>query len=139
MEVYHNGEWGTVCDDGWDLNDAQVVCNELGLGDAVVATDRAFYGQGLGQIWLDELGCAGTEWTIRNCSHRGWGRVYRCIHFKDAGVKCSSGMYLYFIYYFCFVLVHSFKIVCTKIHYRMFNLSLIIPFTFEMLFFINLS
>ena len=98
VEVYHNGEWGTVCDDGWDLNDAQVVCNELGLGDAVAATDRAFYGRGIGQIWLQYLGCVGTEWTIRNCSHSGWGRVNYCYHSEDAGVKCISGIFDYFYF-----------------------------------------
>ena len=91
--MYHNGEWGTVCDNGWDLNDAQVVCNELGFGNAVAATDRAFYGrQGSGRIWLDGLRCVGTEWTIRNCSHRGWGVFYYCDYYEGAGVKCNSGI-----------------------------------------------
>ena len=94
VEVYHNGEWGTVCDDGWDLNDAQIVCNELGLGNAINATNRGFYGQGIGQIWLDNVECVGTERTIRNCSHRGWGILYSCNHYDDAGVKCVSGKVL---------------------------------------------
>ena len=91
VEVYHNGVWGTVCDDGWDLNDAQVVCNELGLGNVAVVRHGAFYGQGSGRIWLDNLRCVGTEKTIRNCSHRGWGRLRSCSHLEDAGVKCSTG------------------------------------------------
>ena len=90
VEVYYNGEWSTVCDNGWDLNDAQVVCKELGFGNAVGAPHRAFYGQGRGSIWLDNLQCIGTEWTIRNCSHSGWGRQY-CGHYKDASAKCLSG------------------------------------------------
>ena len=88
VEVYHNGEWGTVCDDGWDLNDAQIVCNELDLGNAIIATVRAFYGQGSGQIWLDNVECAGTERTIGSCPHRGWGILRSCYHSEDAGVKC---------------------------------------------------
>ena len=88
MEVYHNGIWGTVCDDGWDLSDAQVVCHELGYGTAVAALHRASYGQGSGPIWLSYLNCIGTEWTIRNCSHRGWGN-HHCGHWEDASVKCT--------------------------------------------------
>ena len=88
VEVYHNGEWGTVCDDGWDLNDAQVVCSELGLGPAIAARHNASYGQGNGQIWLDNVECVGNEWTIRMCSHRGWG-VKNCDHSKDASVQCG--------------------------------------------------
>ena len=91
MEVYHNGEWGTVCDDGWDLNDAQVVCNELGFGNATVARHNAFYGKGHGNIWLDNLNCVGTESTIGNCLHRGW-ELRNCKHHEDAGVKCATGI-----------------------------------------------
>ena len=90
MEVYHNGEWGTVCDDGWDLNDAQVICNELSL-DAVATRYNAFYGEGNGQVWLNNLYCVGTESSIKNCLHGGWG-MNNCSHSQDVGVKCISGM-----------------------------------------------
>ena len=97
VEVQHNGVWGTVCDYGWDLNDAQVVCSQLGFGMATAAMPDAFYGEGSGQIWLYNLNCIGTEETIGNCSHRGWGHYYiqyYCTHGDDVSVKCSSGTYM---------------------------------------------
>ena len=95
VEVHYNNEWGTVCDDFWDLNDAQVVCTELRYGPPVAAPQRAFYGQGSGQIWLDNVNCDGSEETIRNCSHRGWG-IEDCSHSEDASVNCTAGsMYMH--------------------------------------------
>ena len=91
VEVYHNGEWGTVCDDLWDLNNAQVVCSELSFYRAVAASPRAFYGEGIGQIWLDNVNCVGNEETIGNCSHNGWGS-HNCQHWEDASVICIAGM-----------------------------------------------
>jgi len=94
IEVYHNGEWGTVCDDDWDLNDAQVVCRELGFGKAVDVRHYAFYGPGSGHIWLDNLQCVGNEQNIQHCSHPGFGK-HDCYHREDAGVKCSyRGMFV---------------------------------------------
>ena len=90
VEMYYNGEWGTVCDFTWDLINAQVVCNELGVGKAVSAKHDAFYGKGSGKIWLSGITCTGTELTIRNCSHIGYG-IHHCDHNKDTGVQCSSG------------------------------------------------
>ena len=92
VEVYYNGEWGTVCDNGWHLNDAQVVCNELGVGRAIAAVHDAFYGQGSDKIWLTDVTCIGTELSIRNCSDDRWGFTSRsCNHSQDAGVQCTSG------------------------------------------------
>ena len=95
MEVHYNGEWGTVCDDGWDLNDAQVVCRQLGLGSAIATRDNAFYGWGSGPIWLNSVNCYGTELNIQNCLHSGW-EINDCSHGEDAGVKCGipNGKYL---------------------------------------------
>ena len=78
-----------MCDDGWGLNDAQVVCRELGFIQAINARSQAFYGQGSGTIWLDNVNCVGTEFTIGNYSHNGWG-VENCNHGEDASVKCSA-------------------------------------------------
>ena len=88
MEVYYNGEWGTVCDDGWDLNDAQVVCRQLGFGPAIIVRDNAYYGESSGQIWLDDLNCTGTELTLYECSHSGWG-AENCNSTEGAGVRCA--------------------------------------------------
>ena len=85
--MYHNGEWGTVCDDDWDLIDAQVVCSELGFGEAVDVKHSAYYGEGSGPIWLDNVHCNGAEQTIGDCTQLGWGKHY-CFHSEDAGVKC---------------------------------------------------
>ena len=89
MEIFYNGNWGTVCDDYWDMNDARVVCRQLGFPNTVSALHSAHFGSGSGQVWLDNVGCSGSESTIVNCQHRGWG-VEDCSHSDDASVVCSS-------------------------------------------------
>uniref|UniRef100_A0A3B4FI03 Soluble scavenger receptor cysteine-rich domain-containing protein SSC5D n=1 Tax=Pundamilia nyererei TaxID=303518 RepID=A0A3B4FI03_9CICH len=93
VEIYHNNRWGTVCDDGWDLNDAEVVCRELGCGSALEATQSAHFGEGTGQIWLDDVTCSGSERSLTECQHRGFG-THDCTHQKDAGVICSGKIHL---------------------------------------------
>ena len=89
VEVYYNGRWGTVCDDDWDINDARVVCRQLGFPDAEVAYQGRYVRDGTGTIWLDDVNCYGYESSLSSCRHNGWGS-HNCGHSEDAGVRCKD-------------------------------------------------
>uniref|UniRef100_A0A8C1VT71 Neurotrypsin n=1 Tax=Cyprinus carpio TaxID=7962 RepID=A0A8C1VT71_CYPCA len=88
VEVYHNGKWGTICDDEWDDIDAEVVCRQLGLGGVPKAWTWAHFGQGTGPIMLDGVHCTGNELSLEECPHAPWDQ-HNCDHMEDAGVSCN--------------------------------------------------
>uniref|UniRef100_A0A8C4RH61 SRCR domain-containing protein n=1 Tax=Erpetoichthys calabaricus TaxID=27687 RepID=A0A8C4RH61_ERPCA len=89
LEIFYNGSWGTVCDDSWDLPDANVVCRQLQCEAAVEAITPVSYGPGSGHIWLDDVHCQGNESSLSICTHRGWGQN-DCRHKEDVGVNCTG-------------------------------------------------
>ncbi|NXM76273.1 DMBT1 protein, partial [Serilophus lunatus] len=89
VEVFHEHKWGTICDDTWDLADAQVICRQLGCGYALGAPGSARFGRGPDPIWLDGTHCTGREERLDQCELHAWGQ-HDCSHGEDVGVVCSG-------------------------------------------------
>ncbi|XP_068608124.1 HHIP-like protein 1 [Brachionichthys hirsutus] len=90
VEVFIDGEWGTVCDDLWGVQNAAVVCRQLGFSRALKAVKNSEFGAGRGlQILLDDVQCEGTESSLLGCRHAGVG-THNCAHHEDAGVICGD-------------------------------------------------
>ncbi|XP_006937433.2 T-cell differentiation antigen CD6 isoform X1 [Felis catus] len=88
VEMLERGQWGSVCDDTWDLKDAHVVCRQLNCGWAVQALPGLHFAPGQGPIHRDQVNCSGTEnhlWDCRGLPGNGY-----CGHKEDAGVLCSE-------------------------------------------------
>ena len=90
LEVFHKGRWGTVCHHSWDMNDAEVACQELGYKYAVRVIRGREVPRGTGQVWLDKVACTGDEKTLAHCRHSGWGKHDCPSHSEDVGLECSS-------------------------------------------------
>ena len=75
VEIFHNNEWGLICDDFFDQKEADVACRQLGYDGAEEYSLRVL-GRGDFRIWLDDLMCRGTEAKLADCPRRyniGWG------------------------------------------------------------------
>ncbi|CAL9707838.1 unnamed protein product [Knipowitschia caucasica] len=93
VEILHNAKWGTICDDDWDIRDAQVVCLSKDCGTALMAVPGSFFGPGFDDIWLDDVNCLGNESSIVQCEHPDFSN-HNCGHGEDAGVICSAHLRL---------------------------------------------
>ncbi|XP_055005198.1 deleted in malignant brain tumors 1 protein-like isoform X2 [Boleophthalmus pectinirostris] len=93
VEIYHAGQWGTICDDHWGMHEANVACRQLNCGNAVAVKYKAFYGMGTDQVWMDDIDCTGRENALAECPHRGFGDS-DCDHNEDAGLVCSESVRL---------------------------------------------
>ena len=86
VEIYHNGQWGTVCAQYFTQEETNVVCKMLGHAFGLrVRADH--YGRGRGPIWLDNVNCQGHESDLADCEHLPWGE-HTCTHYMDVGVQC---------------------------------------------------
>ena len=106
VEICYNNQYGTVCSDSWDINDAIVACKQLGyygkwlsyvmyfhlyiLTGTSTPYSNGYFGQGTGMILLTGLGCIGSESSLTSCSisNNTFGSNI-CSHNQDAGVACS--------------------------------------------------
>ncbi|XP_077419545.1 lysyl oxidase homolog 3B isoform X2 [Vanacampus margaritifer] len=88
VEVLKGTEWGSVCDDRWNLQSASVVCRELGFGSAKEAMTGGRMGQGVGPIYMNEVKCSGHERSIWNCPFKNITSE-DCQHTEDAAVRCN--------------------------------------------------
>jgi len=94
LEVYHNGTWGTVCRNYFTHAAARVVCYMWGYASVGQYIDNR-YGTGSWplsrRIWLDSVQCDGTEASIEDCQHSGWGN-HNCGRDEVVSVSCFSGV-----------------------------------------------
>ena len=93
VEVYHEGEWGTVCDDGISgdngNNVANVVCKQLGYSSGeIIETSEGQ--RGTGPIWMDEVVCSGEEASLFDCEALWSYDSNNCNHGEDFSVTCSN-------------------------------------------------
>ncbi|XP_066107734.1 T-cell differentiation antigen CD6 isoform X2 [Saccopteryx bilineata] len=88
VEMLEHGQWGSLCDDTWDLEDANVVCRQLKCGWAIQAVPGLHFAPGQGPIHRNQVNCSGSEAYLWDCPGLPGDRY--CGHKEDAGVLCSE-------------------------------------------------
>ena len=98
VEILYEDQWGTLCHDYFSDTDAKVICRQLGFPEGNhIAKSGGYFPAGIGNIWIDDLSCSGSEQNIHDCNFPGWD-VHNCNHNEDAGVICDPGKLLIYQY-----------------------------------------
>ncbi|XP_078536450.1 scavenger receptor cysteine-rich domain-containing protein DMBT1-like [Lissotriton helveticus] len=90
VEIKHENRWGTVCNNNWDMKDAQVVCRQLNCGSASsLPTSYYTFLNGVLPVWMSDVKCTGAEKSLFDCPRAAWG-VNSCMSRRDSGVRCRE-------------------------------------------------
>ncbi|XP_056636755.1 lysyl oxidase homolog 3-like [Diorhabda sublineata] len=90
VEILHDGTWGAICDDEWDVTEAKIICKQLGYsGENAVPTANSYFGPAKRKFWMDNVYCDNTDTEITNCRFDGWGQ-HDCTPTEAAGVICEK-------------------------------------------------
>ena len=88
LEVYINGTWGTICSDGWTINEANVACRQMGF---VRATPEDWSYNDTSSVsnkemLLGHVNCTGNESHLMDCIHN---RFPTCGNKIEVGIRCT--------------------------------------------------
>ena len=94
LEIFLNEEWGTICDAGFDMIDANVACRQMGYKAAVSFTIGFHSPYGIGRenssVWLSDIDCRDSNGLhLLSCAHGQVGE-HDCDHFSDVAVVCDE-------------------------------------------------
>ncbi|KAL5022242.1 hypothetical protein ScPMuIL_001397 [Solemya velum] len=89
IEILHDNQYGTICNNKFDEAAARVACRMLGFdpNGGVKLYNSTKFGEGKEEIWLDQVSCDGSERRIEDCEHGPWGE-HHCEHDQDVGLAC---------------------------------------------------
>lgn len=95
-QVLYQGDWHSICNREWDLDDADVICRQLGYPLATFAlTDNSELSNWTNKktaTFLDRLGCTGTEANLAECQ-MSYTTTVLCGNTEKAGIVCQSEKY----------------------------------------------
>lgn len=96
VQIFHDGNWATVCDAGWDVTEAQVACRELRCPGNVLAKQNSYFGLPVPQSWMASVSCTGRENSLTECTSGFVDDL--CDPANYAGVICESKYFLLHLY-----------------------------------------
>ena len=92
VEVFYRGRWGKICPNEWDLNDAKVICKQLGFKVALAE----FVGSDVKDeeipFMMSKVSCTGDESDLASCK-RADGEYDECIDYKGAQAMCEPSKF----------------------------------------------
>lgn len=90
VEVHMNGQWGTVCNAGFDTEDAEVVCRQMGFMNVQRVMESSLFAVGSGPVWMTDVSCTGHESNFFDCYWSTPQDKEVCDHTNDAAIECGS-------------------------------------------------